>query len=177
MPAPTMGAICAESSGDLKPGPRREETLPPSHLRRIGSPPVIIAQEVQEAVYRQQGDLRARGVPNGAGLYAGAIHGDHYVAEVRPSRAIQGRGSRMPDPTPAQGSAGTVRWKGQDIGGPVDTEKSPVEPADRSIGDQDERDFRGGGAPLPSQHMPGDPAQPMDGDPRPAYAHCHIHPH
>src|SRR2546428_8900504 len=89
MPAPTMGAICAESSGDLKPGPRREETLPPRHLRRIGSPPVIIAQEVQEAVYRQQGDLRARGVPNGAGLYAGAIHGDHYVAEVRPSRAIQ----------------------------------------------------------------------------------------
>src|SRR2546427_3566993 len=153
MPAPTIGAICAESSGDLKSGLRREETLPPRHLRRIGSPPVIIAQEVQEAVYRQQGDLRARGVPNGAGLYAGAIHGDHYVAEVRPSRAIQGRGSRMPDPTPAQGSAGTVRWKGQDIGGPVDTEKSPVEPADRSIVDQDEGAVRGRRPPVPGRRL------------------------
>src|SRR3989475_11903186 len=122
MPAPTIGAICPESSGDLKSALRREETLPPRHLRRIGPPPVIIAQQVQEAVHRQQGDLRARGVPNGARLHAGAIHGDHYIAEVRPSRPIQDRGSGMPDPTPAQGWAGTVRWKGQDIGGPVDTE-------------------------------------------------------
>src|SRR5256712_4286193 len=122
MPGPTTGAICLKSSGDLKSGFSREEMLPPRHLRRIGPPPVIVAQQVQEAMHRQQGDLRARGVPNGAGLHVGAINGDHYVAEVLPSRAIQDRGSRVPDPAPAQGCARTVRWKGQDIGGPVDTE-------------------------------------------------------
>ncbi len=87
---------------------------------------MIVADEVQETMYRKMGEMMRERLALGAGLTRDGLIGEHDVAEMR--RLVRGSLAR----------------KRQHVGGGVDAAPQPVELTDRRIIGQNDSKLRPG---------------------------------
>ena len=112
---------------------------------------VVVAEQVQDAVHREQVDLVVVAVPGGGGLLRGDLRAQRDVAEVaRVGLSSSSRPGRQ-----------LVHGERQDVGGALLAHPLLVEHGDRVGVDEPQRQL-GGGVQAHAAHD--EPAQPGQGD-------------